>query len=647
MPTVPRFARGAAFALSLAMTGTLHAAAAPDMELRLAKEAAARGDPRPAELLRARYAGHLLEPYPHYWTLVARIDRADPVSVRAFLDKYPDTPLADALRREWLRHLGGAGAWEAFRAVHLHYAGADPEVACLSFQERLQRGDAVVLDEARRLFTFGTEVPPSCDPVFAAAFSAGKAQSGDAWARMRKLLAAGYVKDAVRTNALLGSRGLNENALAAAHANPSRFLAAAKVLPPGEANSELLLFAIARLARGKPEEAHEKLLAVLPALKPEVAREAWGHVAWHGAAAHDPRALEWFGRAEGAALDDTQVAWKARAGLRAGDWNAVLAAIQALTPGEARDPTWRYWRARALKALGSPEAATALLRTVAQEPGFYGLLAADDLGLTRAPDWNGWQPATADFDRVRAIGAVARALALYRLDLDQDAFREWVWGLRQQDDRTLLTAAELARQASEPDRAINTADRTVETHDFAQRYPVPHREALATAAKRWGVDEAWMYGIIRQESRFVTEARSRVGATGLMQLMPATARWVAGQMSLPGYHASWLTRPEVNVHMGAYYFRRVLGDLNDPVLATAAYNAGPGRARRWRDARALEGAIYAETIPFNETRDYVKKVVANAWYYSHRLTGKSPGLRQLLGQVPARPPGAALAAAIP
>jgi len=145
------------------------------------------------------------------------------------------------------------------------------------------------------------------------------------------------------------------------------------------------------------------------------------------------------------------------------------------------------------------------------------------------------------------------------------------------------------------------------------------------------------------------QARSRVGATGLMQLMPATARWVARQIPVQPFTPSMLTQPDVNVLMGTYYFRRVLSDLGHPILATAAYNAGPGRARRWRDERALEGAIYTETIPFNETRDYVKKVVSNTWYYTHRLKGQVASMKQILGTVPGRAgePQPAVASSIP
>src|SRR6185369_300829 len=179
--------------------------------------------------------------------------------------------------------------------------------------------------------------------------------------------------------------------------------------------------------------------------------------------------------------------------------------------------------------------------------------------------------------------------------------------------------------------------------------PIPHREALAAAARQWGLDEALVYAIIRQESRFMPQARSRAGATGLMQLMPGTARWVARQIPVQPFNVAMLVQPEVNLNMGSYYFRRVLTDLGHPILATAAYNAGPGRARRWRDERALEGAIYVETIPFSETRDYVKKVLANEWYYQHRLTGKTTSMKALVGVIPGRStdPAGSVASNIP
>jgi soluble lytic murein transglycosylase len=441
---------------------------------------------------------------------------------------------------------------------------------------------------------------------------------------------------------------VNEKQLERAAKDPASFLAKEKLgntVP--RAQQELLVFAVERLAHNKPEEAADRLNALTPRLEPKAVRHAWGQVAWWGALNLSPRALEWYSQVGTTALTDTQIAWRARAAMRAGDWKEVLASIQALSAEQQREPAWRYWRARALRSLGQREAADLLMRGIAGQQTFYGILAAEELGIVAAPEWNGYRPAQADLDRVGAIEGIQRALALYRLNLDNEALREWLWSIRGLDDRDLLAAAELARQANETERAINTADRTLQVHDLAQRFPTPYRDELLAAARQWSLDEAIVFGLVRQESRFMSDARSRVGAAGLMQIMPATGRWIARQMSIRPFKPDMLLRADVNAQMGSYYFRRVLSDLGHPLLATAAYNAGPGRARRWRDENALEGAIYTETIPFNETRDYVKKVFTNAWYYHHRLTGKTANLHEMLGQVRGRSGDASVAAAIP
>lgn len=621
------------------------APAATDADVLAARDALARGNWKALEALRPRFAGHLLEAYPTFWLLSGSLERTDPREVQAFLAKYSSSPLAETLRREWLKSLGSKGSWELFRAEHPGLVGEDAEITCYSFQERMARDDAEVTGEARAFFAAGRETPLACDPVFAKLAAAGSVTEAETWTRMRRLLAAGLVKDAKRTNLLLPARhALKDKTLDRAQADPGAFLAREKSPILAQSSKELAIFAVARLSRGKSEEAAERLVLIAPRLGAD-AGFAWGQVAWQGAMNHHPRALDWYALAKDTPLTDAQLAWKARAALRAGDWKAVLAAIQALSPEEARDPAWRYWRARALRSLGEAEAADALMKGLAGPATFYGLLASDELGIAVAPEWNGFRPQPTDLDRLRAHAGIQRALALYRAGLDNEAVREWIWAIRGLDDRDLLAAAEVARVANEPDRAINTANKTVHTHDFAQRYPVPHRDALAAATRQWGPDEAMMYAIIRQESRFMPDARSRVGATGLMQLMPATARWVARQIPIQPFNTDMLLRPEVNVNMGTYYFGRVLADLGHPIMATAAYNAGPGRARRWRDDKPLEGAIYVETIPFNETRDYVKQVFANAWFYRHRLTGQSASLRQMLGTVPGRVSDAAGAVA--
>ena len=216
---------------------------------------------------------------------------------------------------------------------------------------------------------------------------------------------------------------------------------------------------------------------------------------------------------------------------------------------------------------------------------------------------------------------------------------EWNFTLRGMSDRELLASAEWASRNGLLDRAVNTADRTKAEHDFAFRFLTPYRPQLQEKADAVGLELDWVYGLIRQESRFVQVARSSAGASGLMQLMPATARFVAKKIGMGDYRPDAVVDIDTNLTLGTSYLRMVLDDLDNlPVLATAAYNAGPGRPRAWRSSltKPVEGAIFAETIPFNETRDYVKKVMSNATYYAVLLTGTPQSLKARMGFVAQR-----------
>jgi soluble lytic murein transglycosylase len=329
--------------------------------------------------------------------------------------------------------------------------------------------------------------------------------------------------------------------------------------------------------------------------------------------------------------------WRARAALRAQQWNELIESVDAMSEAGRAEPEWRYWKARALKAQARNAEANALLAPLSTEHDFYGLLAAEELGEAIGVPGERYRPTEGDIQAVAALAPIRRALALYRLNLRFEANREWLWAIGNFDDRQLIAAAEYARRNELWDRAINTAERTRSLHDFSLRYLAPYREQFRTYAAENGLDEAWLFGLVRQESRFVADARSSAGAMGLMQLMPATAKWVAAKLGLKGYRQAIVTDLDVNISLGTYYLRHVLDTLdNQPVLASAGYNAGPGRARAWRSDAAMEGAIYSETIPFNETRDYVKKVMTNAAYYARMFGRGLTSLKERLGVIPPR-----------
>lgn len=587
------------------------------------------------DALAKRLEGQPLEPYSAYWLLQAQLGQAEPDKIRQFLERYSDSPLVHLLRADWLKTLGRQQQWQAFLNEYPKLLSPDPVLTCYALQAQFSQGDDGALAEARPLWFTAGETPSSCTPLFEALLASGSLSAEDVWTRLRLALEAGNIAGAKGTSLHLpASEAAALQALNAVQETPQRFLEQGKFDLNNRAERELVIFALQRAARSDPQLAHGHWLRLQERFSGREQGYVWGQLALHAARRHDPAALEWYRKAGDAALSDLQLEWRARAALREQDWAEVLLAIQGLSEAAQQQDTWRYWKGRALKATGKTAQANGIFAPLSREHSFYGQLAGEEMGEVMGVPSVGYQPGETEIAAIGELPGIRRALALYQLNLRLEATREWVWAIRAFDDRQLLAAAELARRLEWYDRAINTADKTVALHDFSLRYPTPHREIMGSHAGPLQLDETWVYGLIRQESRFVPQARSSAGAAGVMQLMPATARWAAKRLGLKDFRQSAVSQLDKNIALGTYYLKYVL-DTQDghPVLATAAYNAGPVRARRWRADRAMEGAIYAESIPFGETRDYVKKVMSNATYYANSLGLQLLPLKQRLGMI--------------
>lgn len=586
-----------------------------------------------------RLKGHLLEPYVAYWQLSIRIDGASPEEVRGFLALHRDSPLSERLRSEWLKSLAERGEWELFGAELPRLASRDVEITCYALRYRILTAPEATLPEARSLWFLTRDLPDSCTPLLNALVTSGAISTEDLWSRIRVSLETGRVTQARRIAEWLPAGEAPERrSLERAASNPAGFLERGTPNLKSRADRETVMFAVHRLARVAPSQAARQWTRLEDRFSPEERAYVWGMVAYLGAMRHDPAALSWYARAGD--LSDVQRAWNVRAALRARSWQDVLVAVDAMSDRERAVSAWRYWKARALKELGRTDEANDILQPLATEFGFYGQLALEETGRRIAAPSTAWKPGA---EELRAMGqriGLRRALELYRLNFRTEANAEWAWAIRGFDDRQLLAAAEIARRHEVYDRAINTAERTVGLHDFDLRYLAPYRDVLKAHTTQLALDEAWVYGLIRQESRFITDAHSVAGASGLMQLMPETARWVAKRLGLKNWRWSQVTEVGTNVGLGTYYLRHVLDALDgQPVLASAAYNAGPTRARTWRPETAMEGAVFAETIPFTETRLYVKNVMANATYYAHSFSQQLQSLKQRLGTVGPRQDG--------
>ncbi len=623
------------FGLLLILIPFAAPAANVDDDFLAAREAYRTGQAARLEGYARRLKGHVLEPYVAYWQLNLRFEQASPEEVRSFLSGYRNTLVAERVRNHWVKVLGRTRQWDLFEQELPKVAGEDLDITCYSLQSRMRLNPTGTLREVRPLWFVGKDMPESCSALFEALAANGMLSTEDVWMRIRLGLEIGQIGVVRRVAAYLpAGQAPDFTALEAISTNPAGFLdhKSLKHNYKVRAGRESAMFAVHRLARTSPQQAARHWTNLQENFAAEDRAYVWGMIAYLGAMRHDADALSWYRRARD--MSDLQLAWKVRAALRAKDWKEVLAAIDGMTEKEGSDPAWRYWKARSLKFLGRGEDAEALLKPLSAEFSFYGQLALEELGGKTVVPAALFKPSAEDVRALSQAPGLRRALELYRLGLRVDANREWLFTIRSFDDRQLITAAEIARRKELYDRAINTADRTVEQHDFNLRYLAPYRDPVKQYAAQLNLDEAWVFGLIRQESRFIAGAKSRVGASGLMQLMPATAKWVAKKLGLKEWRWSQVTEVDTNVSLGTWYLRHVLDSLDgQPVLASAAYNAGPGRARAWRPGTAIEGAIYAETIPFNETRDYVKKVMANATYYAHTLGHESRTLKERLNTI--------------
>ncbi len=584
---------------------------------------------------------YVLAPYADYWLMLLHLSDADNDSVRDFLTRYADLSFADRVRGEWLKALGKRQDWDTFFEELPNYQGGDMAVSCYSIDGRAQRGDAQAYTMGRPLWLVAGEQPANCNVLFNHMVKAQALTEDDIWARIRLSLQDGKItvaKSALQYLPNIDSADLK--LLDRAYENPQRMMEKKLISTKSRYGREINLYMLDRLGRSQPELALDYWKQLQPMFTEEDRSYLWGRFALHAARRHDPVALAWFDRAQSLApdqpvmLDKEQQAWRARAAMRVKDWTALQSAIADMPVTQQQEAVWRYWQARALKEKKQISAANVILVPLSREPNYYGLLAKEELGdaLSEPPSY--YRPAEDEVSAVKNLPGIQRAMELQRMDLRWEARTEWLWATRGFDDKQKIAAAELAVRQEWYDLAIITAEKTTFTHDFSLRYPMPYRELMQNSAREQGLDEAWVYGLTRQESRFIVYAKSGVGASGLMQVMPATAKWIAKQLGLNGYHDGKIGQLDTNIQMGTYYMRHVLDQMGgQPLMATAAYNAGPSRAKRWADSQPLEGAIYAETIPFSETRNYVQKVMGNAYFYAHRLGVKMQSLKQRLGVV--------------
>ncbi len=625
---------------------------AVDQAFLSARDAVRVGDRERLAQAAARLSDHPLMPYIEYWQLLGRIRSGDPktaADVDQFMRRYADTFIADRLRFDGALVLASRGDYQAFEreAAQLAWWTDDAQFRCYLALSKYRRAtpkqaEALAREARQLLANTANAAGEGCIALTEALLTDNRIS---VWDRVRALVEQNQLDVAKRIGARAldtGGHPVDQKLLMQAIDRPAAFLTAHERRLT-EVQRELAIVAVVRLARDNPQDAAEYAGALNLLLTPEQRGIVWGRIGHMAALRLMREANDWYRRGgeqvgigPDAARVDEVLEWQARSALRANDWKTVKTVIDRMPTTLRDDPTWIYWHARALRQTGRPTEAQEQFGRIAQQFHFYGQLAAEELGQPIALPPRAEAPTAEEVAPFQSNVGFMRAFKFYELGMRVEGNREWNWQMRGLNDRQLLAAAEFARKRGVLDRMISTSDRTKTEFDFSQRFPAPFRDSLVQYSAPLGLDENWIYGLIRQESRFITDARSSVGASGLMQLMPSTARYVAKRLNVANFTAARVNELEVNLQLGTGYLKMVLDDLDgSAILATAAYNAGPGRPRAWRSSlvRPVEGAVFAETIPFSETRDYVKKVMSNSVYYSALFDNKSPSLKERLGTI--------------
>jgi len=596
---------------------------------REAYPAAERGDWEPARDSELLLRDYVLWPDLKAVWLRAHLDDAA-AEVRLFLEEYGASRPGRELRYQFASDLAEKRHFPEYLELYRRWYESlrIAKLDCLALHaEILAGGNDRVADRGRELWLTGRSQADECDPVFDYLRGAGLLDEPLYQDRFELAVAERQFSLARYLARSLDGQYLDEaNGWIAAQNAPEDFLrSAASGLD--ETGRRQLIYAIERLtyrdaelASGYWERAREK-----QGFSPLQAAGISRHIALWLARQHRPAALAALRALPPRAVDVEVHRWRARAALRQRLFPDAIAAILEMPEDERNTEEWRYWLAISLKQTDKREKAHALLASLAEERSYYGFLAADELGFDYAWAHAPLREDRESLERLAGDPSLVRARELYYVGLESRGRSEWDDAVSVLPAEDKSQAALLAHEWGWHSRAIATLASVEHYDDLEIRYPLPFREQFEKHSRSADIPHSWAYGVARSESLFMSDIRSIAGAIGVMQLMPETGRRTASELQVPYGGLTTLTNPGSNIQLGTFYLGKMLRRFGDnPILATAAYNAGPLRVEKWLpEADRLDARIWIENIPFNETRSYVRRVLVTDTIFHWRLTGET------------------------
>lgn len=590
-----------------------------------------------------RLDGYPLQGYLQYLYLRHRLEQVSPAEIQTFLNQEKDTFYAERLRAFWLERLAKQQRWQDYLALYQPPQSAERE--CYQLQALLATGQR---DLAFELIPKMWLVPHSqhkaCDPVFARWQQAGMLT--EELRKQRMMLA-------LRDNQFSIASYLARSGPQAArdlawverwktiHSNPISLLKQLPASPPADnsvtlardeaLSREIIVHGLTRLARRSPEQAFEQWQKLRDhyQFSEQEQIEVRRAIGTWAALNRDDRALIYFGNIPGGE-------WQARAAIWQQDWRAAIKAIKQMNIDEQASTRWQYWLGRSQAGLGQDEAARETFAAIVGQRDYYSFLASDELAKPYAMNHRPISVSAEVLKDFRQQSAVQRLHEFYQQNMMLEARREAYYQSQHRSDAELQMLATLTHEWGWHNQTIALLGKAQYWDALDLRFPVIFDKAMQQAGQNTGLDPSWLLAIARQESAFNPTARSHAGALGLMQLMPDTGRLISKLINRPLKQLDELYHPERNIELGSAYLKRMLDEnQRNPVLATAAYNAGPHRINRWLPSEPLDATIWAENIPFNETRHYVQTVMSYAAIFDSQ---RNQAIKPLSERMPAIKP---------
>ncbi len=589
--------------------------------------------------LKKQLTAYPLYPYLDYADLVRRLSTAKSQEIEAFIKHYQGMPVSDRLRGKWLLLLAQRKQWKAFLA---HYRPDDAD----SIPLRCDYANALLQTQQKqkaykvvpKLWLTHQWRPEVCDPVFRQWMQDDKLTSALIWQRLRLAIDYNNPKLTHYLITLLPKKLQAEvENLKKVHKTPS--LVTQKHFTSQEKHVDLLVFGIEKMAVRDPARALrawktlQKQHKFSTAAREKINRFLAIELATEGYP-EAVAALEAFKPMQ----DDPVVQhWRVRVAIGQEDWQDVLAAIAKLPKSQQHKSIWQYWRARALYATGKKPQARYIWLRLSRQRSYYGFLSSVRMGKPYGFNHETLRVNEKSKHAVEKVSGVVRARELLILGYDSRARREWRYAMRGLTEPQREAAAKLAQEWRWYDRAIHTILLTKKRNDLALRFPLGYRDWVEAASRKNNLPSAWVFALIRQESLFTTDAKSSVGALGLMQLMPRTAEAEAKTQKMKYEGEKTLLDPELNIQLGTAHLASVYKQFKEnAILATAAYNAGAHSVGRWLTLKKkIAPDVWIDIIPWKETRHYVKNVLTYTIIYQ-KQQDQRPNLKPYLKSIPGK-----------